>query len=691
MKCPSRILKCNSKDRAFLNHLFILFLLMLFVSSPLTFAQQKDSWKSEFSRALNHFEAEATLFSEPDDRFDVSYYKLNLDIDPSQEYIRGYAELLIDVLSGTNKIELELASSLSIDSVYVPAESRTISWQRSSQPVDFIIELDFDRNLVPQEQVLVQIYYQGSPSSSGFGSFVFSSNSGQPAFWSLSQPFGARDWFPNKNVPSYKADSSDVIVTIPEELKLGSNGLLHSVDDLGDGRKRWHWRSRYPIAHYLISVAAADYNSFTDWFHYSDQDSMPILNYVYRSANFDAVRDQAALTVDMLELFTELFGEYPFIEEKYGHAMFGRGGGMEHQTMSSMANFSRALVAHELAHQWFGNAVTCRGWEDIWLNEGFATYSEGLVVEAFDSEDDFRSWRRGLQNRVFEAPDGRVFVPTTSIDPSEPTLSVQRIFRYRTSYAKAGLVLHMLRWKIGDEIFFDAVRSYMTGPLRYNNADTNDLIAIFEEVSGQPLQAFFDAWIFGEGFPEYTLRYGVNPGEQNQYIMRFRLEQDVTVTGTINFAVPLEIHVPLMNSDSDTSFVVMPDQFPYEFEVSVNGNPGIPIIDPDYHVLVYSKEVIPALFEDLESTLPLKTELLSNYPNPFNPITNIPFRVGQPAFVTLEIFDTAGRKAAVLLNEFKPTGLHVIPWDATGLASGVYFIRLTHQETVHIEKSLLVR
>lgn len=674
-----------------MNHFFTLLIVLLFALSSQTFAQQKDSWKSEFTRALHHFEAEVTLFSEPDERFDVSYYKLNLDIDPSQEYIRGYAELLIDVRSETRKIELELTSTLSIDSVYVPVESRTIPWQRSSQPVDYIIELDFDRNLIPAEQLLVQIYYQGSPSSSGFGSFVFSSNSGQPAFWSLSQPFGARDWFPNKNAPSYKADSSDVIVTIPEQLKLGSNGLLHSVDNLGDGRKRWHWRSRYPIAHYLISVAAADYDSFTDWFHYSEQDSMPILNYVYRSVHFDTVREQAALTVDMLELFTDLFGEYPFINEKYGHAMFGRGGGMEHQTMSSMANFSRALVAHELAHQWFGNAVTCRGWEDIWLNEGFATYAEGLVVEAFDSEADFRSWRRGMQNRVFESPDGRVFVPSTSIDPSQPGLSVQRIFRYRTTYAKAGLVLHMLRQKLGDDVFFDAVKTYMTGPFRYGTADTEDLIAVFENVSGKPLRVFFDAWIYGEGYPEYTLRYGVNPTGHDQYTMRFRLEQSSTVPGVTDFSVPVEIRVPLINSESDTTLVIYPDHFPYEFEKVVNGNPGIPVIDPDYHVLVFSKDVIPALFEDLDANLPLTTELLASYPNPFNPVTNIPFRIGQPGFVTLEIFDTAGRKAAVLINEFKPTGLHVIPWDATGLASGVYFIRLTHQETTQIRKALLVK
>jgi len=652
-------------------------------------AQQLESWKAEMTRGFNTMNAQS-LFSKPDSRFDVSYYGLHLNVNPSLRHINGYADLLLDIRESTQIVELELISTLQIDSIYVVDEDRLASWSRSTAPVDYIISVDLGQQLLAGDQVRIQVYYQGEPGTSGFGSFVFATNSGQPAFWTLSQPFGARDWFPNKNTPNYKADSSDVVVTIPSNLKLGSNGLLESVEEVGSGLKKWHWKSRYPISHYLISIAAADYEEFTDYFHYSPTDSMPVLNYVYRSVNFESVRNQAALTIDMLGLFTELFGEYPFIEEKYGHAMFLRSGGMEHQTMSSMNNFGRGLIAHELAHQWFGNAVTCRGWEDIWLNESFATYAEGLVIEAFDDAIDFRSWRFGHQSRVTEFPDGRVFVPSASINPSDPGASVQRIFRYRTSYAKGALVLHMLRRKVGDEVFFNTLKEYLQ-IFRFGTADTEDLIELFETQSGKHLRPFFNAWIYGEGHPEYELRYAAQPAGSGGFRMQFRLTQESSMPGITNFDVPIEIRVPYQNGQGDTTYVFEPDTFPYEAEVFIKESPGFPVIDPDLHVLTVRKDVIPATFGNLDQQLPFLTELLANYPNPFNPSTTIPFRLGQPGTVLIEIYNTNGQRVATVINTFRSAGFHTVNWDAGGLSSGVYFIRLQHEDSIQIRKTVLLR
>jgi len=646
-------------------------------------------WAAEKERALSSFISQP-LSVEPDDRFYVSYYGLHLDIFPNQRRISGKAELILDFHKATDAIFLELISSLQVDSIKTKHGTH-LSWVRTPMPIDFVLNLQLDRVYQPDEQLPITVYYQGEPGTSGFGSFVFSTDSGQPTFWTLSQPFGARDWFPNKNTPSYKADSSDVIATIPDGLKLGSNGLLQSVTPLGNGRTQWHWKSRYPISHYLISVAAADYIEFTDWFHFAPQDSMPVLNYVYRSANLPVVREQAALTIPMLELFTELFGEYPFINEKYGHKMFQRRGGMEHQTMSSMHNFGRALVAHELAHQWFGNGVTCSGWEDIWLNEGFATYAEGLVAEAFDGQAAFRSWRAGMQQRVLEEPGGRVFVPSSSIDPANPEASILRIFRYRTSYAKGGLVLHMLRQTLGDALFFEALRGWMFSEFRYGVADTEDFRQFLEEKTGKSMRRFFDTWIYGEGYPNYTLRYGVAPAENGGYAIRFKLLQEGSLPGNVFLDVPLEVRIPLNQSARDTTIILQPDAFPYEMQIWVDGSPGLPALDPELHIIAGRRDVIPSFFDDLDRTLPFSTELLPNYPNPFNASTTIPFRVDQPGTVLMEVFDVQGRKVATISDSFFSAGFHSIRWDAQNVSSGVYFLRMKHESKVQTRKMLLLK
>src|SRR5690606_17633816 len=140
--------------------------------------------------------------------------------------------------------------------------------------------------------------------------------------------------------------------------------------------------------------------------------TFPIINYFYPE-NFNTASTQVAVTFPIMDLFEEKFGTYPYANENYGHAQFGGGGGMEHTTVSFMGGFSRNLIAHELAHQWFGNKVTCGSWQDIWINEGFATYLAGLVIEHLDGEDNFVSWKNGLIDNITSQNGGSAYIPAS--------------------------------------------------------------------------------------------------------------------------------------------------------------------------------------------------------------------------------------------------------------------------------------
>lgn len=174
--------------------------------------------------------------------------------------------------------------------------------------------------------------------------------------------------------------------------------------------------------------------------------------------------------------------------------------------MSFMVGFSHLLQAHELAHQWFGDKVTCASWEDIWLNEGFATYLEGLTYEHGIGPTDWMDWKQGKINHIISAPDGSVWVNDTT--------SVSRIFSSRLSYSKGAMVLHMLRWELGDSAFFQGVRNYLDDPQNaYAYGQTQELINHLEASSGLDLTPFVQNWFYGEGYPSYSLIWSRHENE----------------------------------------------------------------------------------------------------------------------------------------------------------------------------------
>jgi len=494
--------------------------------------------------------------------YDVIFYDIDITIDPSDSTVAGTVTMTAEVTSmALSQVDINLLDNMSVTQVI--GSSGILAFTHSND----MIEVTLDRPYTSGETFDVTIEYSGTPVGSGFGSFVFDTQDGQDAIWSLSEPFGAREWWPCKDIPSDKADSVDVKVTVPTGLIVASNGNLKSLTNNGATDTYW-WQERYPIASYLVSVAIHPYLTFSHWYHYSPTDSMEVQNYVFAS-HYEGVQENYALTVPMIEAFAGYFGEYPFIDEKYGHAEFTRGGGMEHQTITSLWGSAEYLIAHELAHQWFGDYVTCENFHHIWMNEGFATYSEALWLESQYGETQYHSDM--ASKKYFGA--GTVYVPDTSDEG--------RIFDYGLSYAKGSWVLHMLRHVVGDATFFSIFQAYYNDVNhQYGTVTTEQFRDVCESVSGMDLDWFFQQWIYEEYYPEYSFNW---TKAQNGGSWDLSLSIDQLQTGYI-FKMPVDIEI--QSATGDTTTVVVWDSLATQgFIITVPFEPAVVLFDPGEWIL----------------------------------------------------------------------------------------------------------
>lgn len=586
---------------------------------------------------------------------DVTYYKLQLDISTAEGSLTGHCTVQGICRSDTaGPLVLDLRNTMNAGPTYVNGV-RTSFVQGPNT-----ISITLDRPYRAGDTLTADIYYAGTPSATGFGSFEFATHFGTPWVYSLSEPSGARDWWPCKDDPSDKADSSDVIVTCDSTFKVGSNGVLVSTVNNGNGTATYHWQERYPIASYLISIALTNFSQFSNWFRYSPTDSMEVLNYVLPEHLGPALA-QLPKTVDMLTVYSNLFGLYPFVKEKYGHSEFGSGGAMEHQTMTSTTTFDEDVISHELGHQWFGDMITCRTWGDIWLNEGFAQYCSALYREKEYGTDSYWLYMNYQMSMAVSAV-GAIGIPDTS--------SVRNLFDGARIYSKGATVLHMLRHVLGDSVFFRAMRAYANNPaLRYSTATTRDFETACETASGEDLSYFFREWIYGEGFPTYGYLWHAIPSGDG-YEVTIDLEQSQTGGNPAFFTMPVDFQ--LRAGAWDTTVTFFNNAQSQVFVLHVPFSPSTVMLDPEGWILKLA-------FAD-SNVPPSQYSLEQNYPNPFNPKTTIVFHVPTQSFVTLAVYDVLGRHVATILDhELKSAGLYTAVWKPVDVASGVYFYRLTAQ------------
>lgn len=454
--------------------------------------------------------------------FDIKYYRFEWEVDPAIHYINGKVTIYYTITSGTGLIALDLMNELVTDSV---KQRNNLLFNSQSNNT---LSIFLGALLMPGTFDSVSIYYKGIPPNTGFGSFITTTHSGTPVMWTLSEPYGSRDWFPCKNGLDDKADSIDVFITNPIAYRAASNGLLQSETPIAGGTKLLtHWKHRYPIATYLICFAVTNYVVFNNTVQLTNG-ILPMQTHCYPES-LSTFQNGTINTLNAMQMFDTIFGPYPFMNEKYGHVQFSWGGGMEHQTASFMGSIGESLSAHELAHQWFGDKITCGSWKDIWLNEGFATHLASMYMENKYPANKL-AWRINEINSITSQPGGSVEV--------DDTTNVGRIFSGRLSYTKGSHLLYMLRWILGDTIFFNAIRNYLTDPaVAYSFARTSDLKRNLEQTSGRNLTNFFDKWFSGQGYPTYNVQWS-DLGSGNVWI---RMNQVTSHPSVSFFELPVAL------------------------------------------------------------------------------------------------------------------------------------------------------
>lgn len=535
------------------------------------------------------------------DKTDIHYQVMQWEIDPAQHYITG--EITYYFKSRVNNLS-EMVFDLS-DALTVNAVTRNGVALSYLHDTDQLLAIDLGKSLQPGDPDTLTVAYEGAPPSNGFGSFMQGTHAGQPIVWTLSEPYGVRDWWPGKQDLVDKIDSMDVYITTPLDQLAAGNGKLMSITEI-DGKLVHHWRHRHPIVAYLVALAVTNYEAYSDFVHLTNGDSIEILNYVYPE-NLDQIKDATKSSIDIMTLFNDLVGTYPFADEKYGHAQFGWGGGMEHQTMSFMGSFSFSLQAHEMAHQWFGDKVTCGSWTEIWLNEGFATYLTGLTYENFSTDEYWPLWKSSTRNSIMSQPGGSVFV--------DDTTSVNRIFNGRLTYNKGAYLLHMLRWIVGDEDFFIAIRNYLDAPgTAFGFAKTAQLQDFLEDQSGIDLDEYFQDWYYGQGYPTYDLKWS----QQSDSLICW-LSQSTSHNSVSFFEMPVPVSVNL--NGTPTTFVLDHTTQDQRFSFFIdNVNADSVVIDPDLWILSKDNtitEIITSVYT------PIAQDKYVVFPNPVSDRLNI--------------------------------------------------------------------
>ncbi|NUQ51304.1 MAG: hypothetical protein HUU19_01250 [Phycisphaerales bacterium] len=510
---------------------------------------------------------------EASDATDVLHNNLDIELFTSTDVITGTNTITVKSnVNNLTQFTIRLRSNFTITSLKVDNVNATASAVGS-----YGRQINLPRVYNAGEVFTVAIAYTGTAVSRGFGSIEFTTLGGQPAVFTLSEAYFAATWWPTKDGDFGASGDNgdkftmDLAVTAQNTLTTASNGLLQGVDALSGNRSKYRWKTNYQIAPYLVSFGTAKYNTWSKTYNYGTG-TMPVNFYV--SPGNDNAGNRAAWEkcIPMMETYRTVYGLYPFINEKYGIYEFTFGGGMEHQTMTGQGGFGESLTAHELAHQWWGDMVTCKTWNNIWLNEGFATFSECLWEERKTGSINTAAYKSALNARRPSDMSGTVYVTNVG--------DMNVIFDYNNSYAKGAWVQHMLRGVMGDTDFFNGLAAYRAA-YEGSAATTDNYAAIMSGVEGEDLTYFFQQWVYENGAPKYQYAYQ-NVAINGQNYLRLYLKQNqVASYGVFNMPVPVRVN----HSGGPTNTKVRNNALTEHFLIPIPANATSVNIDPDTWIL----------------------------------------------------------------------------------------------------------
>ncbi len=563
-----------------------------------------------FSFTLSAVFSQTTGYSGTGANIDVNYHRFEWTLSASARSVSGtVTTYFITKQNNVSQITFDLAKAS-----YNNA-SLVVKYHGSTTGVVFsfpttgnvnILRITLPVTLPINTLDSVSITYAGTPpsfSTYGEGMDQATISGLGTAIYTLAESYGDDDFWPCKSDMQDKIDSVDFIITTPSAQMAAANGAL--VSNVINGANRTvTYKHRYPIASYLIAVAVAQYTVYNRTPVTISGTSVPIVYYIGSGrtptagnlTTMDYCRDQ-------LVAFSSVYGDYPFKNEKYGMYEFGWGGGMEHQTFSAMSwssMISWSVVAHELAHQWFGDKVTFATWNHLWLAEGFAKYSEALAAEMVSAMgQNARTHRSGIKTTALATSTTPIYISNANIANSNLIWTTSND---NAIYQRGAMVVSMLRKLAGDTKFFQALRNYLNDPTyAYKSATTENLRDHFEAVVGYDLDAFFQDYIYGTGNPAYDINWGSNGNSINIELTTQRRSASSTVS---YFRTPVVLTI-FNTGKTQSQKVVIYDQ---NGQLSYAGNgintavPGkvlgynLPFtpasveVDPDYETLVRGQD-----------------------------------------------------------------------------------------------------
>lgn len=617
------------------------------------------------SAKSNNLNAADLIFVE---NYDVKYVKLDIEMSNLNKSISGWAETQATARLNLDSIIYELHSNFTITQLLV--DNVSTPYVRSGTTVRVPVSKLAGQNFS------VKTYYNGvAPDAGGsaLGSAAITNSSsptwGNQVTWSLSESFGSYQWWPSKMSLRDKIDSCAVSITVPDVCKAGSNGLLTSIDPIAGNKLKFNWKHNHVIDYYLISVAIAEYVEYTIYANPVGAIApIMIQNYVYNNPGtlpyFQTNIDE---TVDFLELYSNIFGMYPFADEKYGHCQAPLGGGMEHQTMTTQSTFNKDLTSHELAHQWWGDNVTCSSWADIWVNEGFASYSELIMYEnMYPTQFDVNLNER--HDAIMAQPGGSTWV----LD----SLNESRIFSSRLTYDKGAAIVHTMRGAINNDIeFFNGLKQIQID-FKDSTLSGIEVKNSLEAASGENLTDVFNQWYFGEGFPTYNVTWN-----QIGSVLVVKIDHSTSMpTVTPTFTTPLELKITRVGStDTLIRFAIPSNSITYS--VDLNGTANTFTVDPKNWIINAAGTIVNDVnllnmneYDEISQPLTIS-------PNPTADNILVSYSNGSGSFT---IVNTAGK--IVTSGEINQIKQNI---DLSMLANGTYVFNFTSINGITINKLLV--